>query len=338
MRNKIFDMDKKILAVFIVLFLSNVLLWFYLLTYNSNAFTFDSGKLNYIFNTGPILFTIASVLIFFAFISSRLPKLLAFKNKRSYEIGYLLILGLLSLSMANFYATVNQNMNLFPYMSMVNLLATILLVLIVASHFKSFRVLITNDYTRKDQLKCMVIFLILGILSSLFAMKINNHYGDIRIMTVMISGLFGGPIIGIPTAVLSSLTLLSTGVENTFYYVVSTIICGVISSAIYVWNGRKLLRAIPSAILIFLFIGFEMLMIVLMAPKSVGVPIVLDIYLPMLFAGLMGIILFEMVIAEIKMDAGERPLDAESEIKELKASLKEYEEKIERLEEEIEKK
>lgn len=144
-------------------------------------FNFNLGKLNYIFKIGPMFFTIASVLIFFASISSRLPKLIVLGNNPSYEISYLLILGLLSLSMAYFYASVNQNINLTPYMSMVNLLAIILLILIVASRFKSFKAIITNDYTRKDQLICMVIFLILGSLSTLFAMTINNFDGDIRL-------------------------------------------------------------------------------------------------------------------------------------------------------------
>lgn len=329
------NMDKKIFVVLIVLFLSNILLWFYLLSSNPGMFNFDVGK-NYIFKIGPIIFTIASVLIFFAFISSRLPKLLVLGKNPSYEIGYLLIFGLLSLSMAYFYASVNQSINLTPYVSMVNLLAIILLVLIVVSRFKSFKALLTKDYTRKNQLVCMVIFLILGFLSTVIVMTINNFEGNIRIMIVMTAGLFGGPIIGIPTAILSSLILLITEGGNAICFVVSTIICGVIASAIYVWNGRKLLKTLPMAILMFLLIGFDMLMIILMNPASSRVSMVLNIYLPMVFAGLMGIMLFKMIIAEIKMD-NEEPFDAKSEIKELKASLKEHEEKIKYLEE-IEKK
>lgn len=337
MKDMILDMDKKILAVFIVLFLSNILLWFYLLSFNLSVSNFELD-INYIFQIGPLFFTIASVLIFFAFISSRLPKLLVLRDNLSYEIGYLLIIGLLSLSMANFNASIIQSINLVPYVSMVNLLAIILLVLIVTSHFKSFKALLTNDYTRKDQLICMVIFLILGFLSTVFAMPIDNFDGDIRIMTVVIAGLFGGPIIGIPTAILSSLTLLAIVGGNAVYSVVPTIICGVVTSAIYVWNGRKFLRTLPSAILIFLFIGFDMLAIILMTPASIGVPMVLDIYPPMVFAGLMGIMIFKMVTAEINVGADEETFDAESEIKELKTSLKEHEEKIKRLEEKIEKK
>ncbi len=337
MKDKILDMDKKILAVFIVLFISNVLLWYYLISFKASALNFDLG-IKYIFQIGPLFFTIVSVLIFFAFISSRLPKLFVLKDNSSYEIGYLLMLGLLSLSMANFNSSIIQNINLIPYVSMVNLLAIILLVLIVASHFKSFKALLTNDYTRKDQLICMVIFLILGFLSTLFAMPIDNFDGDIRIMTIVIAGLFGGPIIGIPTAIFSSLTLLAMGGEYAVYSVVPAIICGVIASAIYIWNGRKFLRTLPSAILIFLFIGFDMLTIILMTQASYGFPMVLDIYPPMVFAGLIGIMIFKMITTEIKMDADEETFDAESEIKELKTSLKEHEEEIKRLKEEIEKK
>ena len=333
MKDKVLNMDKRILAVFIVLFLSNVLLWFYLLSFYSGGFNFDLGKLSHIFITGSIFYTIVSVLIFFAFITSTLPKLLALGKNPSYEIFYLLVLGLLSLSMAYFYSSVNQSINLAPCVTMVNLLAIILVVLIVASRFKSFRALGTGDYTRKDQLKSLVVFLILGFLSTVVLMQIHKFDGNIRIMIVMTAGLFGGPMIGIPTAVLSSLILLANGGGTAVCFAVSTIVCGVISSAVYVWNGRKFLETLPSIVLVFLFIGFDMLMIVLMTPASSGVPMVLEIYLPMLFAGLMGIMLFQIIAAEIKIDDGEGRFDAQSEINELKASLKEHEKKIKQLEE-----
>lgn len=338
MKDMKMNIDKKILTVFIVLFLSNILLWYFLFTYNTSGFNFNISKFNYIFKEGPLFFTISSVLIFFAFITSRLPYVISLGDKSSYEIGYLLIFGLLSLSMACFYAQINKSVNLFPYVSMVNLLAIILLILIVVSRFKSFKALIINEYTIKDQLKCMIIFMILGLLSTMIIMPLDNFDGDIRIMTVMISGLFGGPIIGIPTAIISSLTIWSTNGINTLYYIISTIICGIIASVIYIWNGRKILKIFQSAILVFLLIGLDMLIIILMKPATFAVPMVFKIYLPMIFGGLMGVMLFGMIVAEIKKDASERPFDAKSEIKELKTSLKRYEEEIKHLKEEIEKK
>lgn len=330
MKDMIRNMDKKILAVFIVLFLFNVILWLYLISFNLSVFNFDLGK-NNVFNIGTNFYTIISVLIFFTFMTSKLPKLLSLGNNPLYEFGYLLILGFLGLSMASFYALVNQSMNLYSFATMINLLAAILLVLIVASRFDSFKALATNNYSRKDQLVCMVIFLILGFLSAAIINELVKC--DIRIIVVIVAGLFGGPIIGIPTAILSSLILLVSDGGNAICSVVSTIVCGVISSMIYLWNGRKFLKTIPSAILLFLFIGFDMLMIILMTPPSSGVPLVLEIYIPMLYAGLMGLLLFKIIIAEIKMNADEKSFDAESEIKEIKASLKEHEKKIKHLEE-----
>lgn len=81
-----------------------------------------------------------------------------------------------------------------------------------------------------------------------------------------------------------------------------------------------------------------MLLIILMKPATFAVPMVFKIYLPMIFGGLMGVMLFGMIVAEIKKHASERPFDAKSEIKELKTSLKIYEEEIKHLKEEIEKK
>ncbi len=338
MRNMKLNIDKKILIVFIVLFLSNVLLWYKLLLYNSGGFNFDINKFYHIFNEGQLFFTTVAVLIFFAFVTSRLPNVISLGDNSSYEIGYLLIFGLSSLSMACFYANLNKTVNLYPYVSMVNLLAIILLVLIIASRFKSFKALATNEYTRKDQLKCMVLFMILGFLSTMIILPIDKFDEDIRILTVMTAGLFGGPIIGIPTAIVSTITILFTSGKNAYYYLFSTILCGIIASVIHIWNGRKLLKILPSAILVFLLIGLDMLIIILTTPETFGIPMVLKIYLPMLFGGLMGVMLFGMITAEIKKDANKESFDAKSEIKELKTSLKKYEEEMKHLKEEVEKK
>lgn len=92
MKDRIRDMDKKILAVFIVLFLFNVILWFYLISFNYGMFNFYLGK-NNVFNIGTNFYTIISVLIFFTFMTSKLPKLFSLGNNPLYEFGYLLILG-----------------------------------------------------------------------------------------------------------------------------------------------------------------------------------------------------------------------------------------------------
>ncbi|WP_461461298.1 LytS/YhcK type 5TM receptor domain-containing protein [Methanobrevibacter sp.] len=337
MKDMKLNMDKKILTLFIVLFLSNILLWYYLFTYKSGGFNFDISKINHIFNQGQLFFSTASVLIFFAFITSRLPAVISYGDNSSYEIGYLLIFGLSGLSMACFYTKINKTVNLYPYVSMVNLLAMILLVLIITSRFKSFKALINNEYTRRDQLNCMIIFMILGYLSTMFIIPYDKFDGDIRILTVMTAGLFGGPIIGIPTAIVSIITILYTTGKNSYYYLFSTIICGIIASVIYIWNGRKLLKILPSTILVFLLIGLDMLIIILTTPAKIGFPMVLKIYLPMLFGGLMGTMLFGMIAAENKKDDNTE-FDAKSEIKELKTSLKKYEDEIKQLKEEVEKK
>ena len=85
MKDMKMNIDKKILTVFIVLFLSNILLWYFLFTYNTSGFNFNISKFNYIFKEGPLFFTISSVLIFFAFITSRLPYVISLGDKSSYE-------------------------------------------------------------------------------------------------------------------------------------------------------------------------------------------------------------------------------------------------------------
>ena len=65
-----------------------------------------------------------------------------------------------------------------------------------------------------------------------------------------------------------------------------------------------------------------MLMIILTTPAKFGFPMVFKIYLSMIFIGVIGVMLFEIIAVEIKNDAIKKPFDTKSKIKDLKASLK----------------
>lgn len=84
----------------------------------------------------------------------------------------------------------------------------------------------------------------------------------------------------------------------------------------------------------FLFIGFEMLMIIVCCGVE-SIPIILNIYAPMAFAAVVGIILFKLVISETRDEESDDDKDPETELEELRTSLKKYEERIEKLEEKL---
>ena len=78
-----------------------------------------------------------------------------------------------------------------------------------------------------------------------------------------------------------------------------------------------------------------MLLIILMTPPNISVPYVSDIYPLMLFASVLGIILFRMIIKEEK--SGKEAITYEQlRIRELENTLEEYEDRFDRLEEDVE--
>ena len=309
----------------------NLVLWGLLLYYDpTDAFSLNLSDLGY-------YFTIASVLIIFGFISSRLHKLRSLGDSSLYEISYLLIMGLLSLVVSYFNGIVNNAFILQPFIDMFNVLAIILIIMIIATRLKSFKAIIHHDFGQKETIVCMIVFLILGVLSTFLTKNLGHSSANVRTMTIMIAGLFGGPIVGVPTAILAAVLRLHIGGSTAIPCALSTFVAGLIASAIYVWNGNRFLRTHQSAILMFLVMGFEMLLIFMMTPKSLVMPIILDIYAPMTFISVIGIILFKLVIVETRKKEAEGLADVETEIENLKSSLKEYEEKIKVLEEEINK-
>lgn len=85
----------------------------------------------------------------------------------------------------------------------------------------------------------------------------------------------------------------------------------------------------------FLFTGFEMMMIVLLTPPDISFPFVKDIYPIMLFASVVGMFLFTIVVREERRKINPKLSDEELKIREIENELKENAEKIEKLENEI---
>ena len=115
----------------------------------------------------------------------------------------------------------------------------------------------------------------------------------------------------------------------------TTVVAGIIGSLIYELNGRKFLNNVPAVLLMFLFTGFEMLMIVVLTPADISFPFVSDIYPLMLFASVTGMVLFLMIVREGKINKKEISYE-ELRFKEMENSLYELGEKVDELEEEIE--
>ena len=314
--------NNTVFAIFIVLIIAN-LLFFYIFVSNlklTNDSLYDFEDLG----------LILSSIIIFAFISSKLPKLRKLGDSSLYDVTYFLILALITLFISYYNSVINTFMSLGSFLDMFNILAVSLIFMIVAMQTRIFKAVVRGEKSRRNLIYCAIIFSVLGILASM-SIFIDKSPANVRTMTILIGSMLGGPIVGIPSAIVAGLFRLSLGGVTAVPCSISTILCGFIGSAVYILNGRRFLNSTKSAILMFLMVGLEMLFILLYVPSSMDVQLVNSIYPPMLFGSVVGIVLFKLVIKDNE-EKSKNKKDIHEEVAELKESLKEHEEKIDRLE------
>ena len=85
--------------------------------------------------------TFISAIIILGFITTRLPKLKEMTDGSAYEVGYLIMIGLLSLVISYFNRSTNSESLLEPYIEMFRILSVILILTYVATKPKAFRLL-----------------------------------------------------------------------------------------------------------------------------------------------------------------------------------------------------
>lgn len=314
--------NNTVFAIFIVLIIAN-LLFFYIFVSNlklTNDSLYDFEDLG----------LILSSIIIFAFISSKLPKLRKLGDSSLYDVTYFLILALITLFISYYNSVINTFMSLGSFLDMFNILAVSLIFMIVAMQTRIFKAVVRGEKSRRNLIYCAIIFSVLGVLASI-SIFIDKSPANVRTMTILIGSMLGGPIVGIPSAIVAGLFRLSLGGVTAVPCSISTILCGFIGSAVYILNGRRFLNSTKSAILMFLMVGLEMLFILLYVPSSMDVQLVNSIYPPMLFGSVVGIVLFKLVIKDNE-EKSKNKKDIHEEVDELKESLKEHEEKIDRLE------
>lgn len=319
----------KIDLIFIILIISNLILFLGLIYHYSNT------EIHIEFKQINQILTILATLIILGFISTRLPQLRDASDNSLYEIGYLVIIGMFSIILSYFNESTSSKLILGPYVDMFKILSVSIILMILASKTKPFKEILHGKFTKKNQIICLIIFSILGIIASHSHIYINNTPANIRCLIIMISGLFGGPFVGIPAGIIAGAYRYSLGGFSALPCAISTVLSGIIGSLIFTWNDKKFPRTIPAIILMFLYVGFEMLLIVILSPANVSFPFIEEIYPVMAFADVVGIILFSMILKERKKSKQSISYE-ELKIKELENELEGYDERIEKLEAEIE--
>ena len=158
MLNDLKRWNKGVLAIFIGLILVNMAFFVIFFSYMD----INQTHLDNIEYVGLVL----SSVIIFAFISSKLPKLRNLGDSSLYDVTYFMLMAIFTLFIAHYNAVINQIINLQSFLEMFNILTVSLIFMVIFMHLKIFREIIEGNKSKNNLLICMVIFSILGIITS----------------------------------------------------------------------------------------------------------------------------------------------------------------------------
>ena len=321
----------KMNALYLLLIISNILLFIGLVIH------FPQSKIGFIsLETFENIASVIAAMIILGYISIEAPKINNLGG--SSIVGFVYIPLICVIGVMTAYFTDKFDLTIIdPYLEMFKVLCAVLIFIILATNLKSFKEIIKGKHTRKNQLVCLIVFVLIGLFSSYVFITIDKTSVNIRCLVVMISGLFGGPVVGIPVGIISGAYRYTLGGPTALPCALSTVISGIIGSLIFIWNDKKFPKIIPAIILMFLFTGFEMMMVYMLTPPDISFPFILNIYPIMLFGSVTGMLLFSIVIIEKKEQLGSSLSYEEQKVEDMKNELKSYyDERIEELKMEIE--
>lgn len=318
--------------LFLLLIISNIVLFIGLINH------YSSIGVNVIhFKLFSDVTAAIATLIILGFVTLKLPKIIEFGDSSIYGSMYLIMICVIGLMTSYFGNKINISALFGPYLEMFNMLCAILIFILIASLLKSFKGILHEEYTKKNLIVCLIIFAVLGIVASKWSITVDNSPANVRCLVVMISGLIGGPFVGIPVAIISGLYRFTLGGTTALPCTISTVLSGVVGSLVFIWHDKKFPKTFTAIILMFLFTGFEMLLAVMLTPADISFPYVKNIYPIMLFSSVVGMTLVSILIMEEKQKTELTLSEEEREIEELKSKIKRHDEKIEELKNEIQK-
>lgn len=130
--------EKGILILFSILFIFNIAFFINVFAYMVIIEHIDIAILH-------DLLTVIAAIIILGFISTRLPRLKEVTDGSIYEIAYLIIMGLLSLTISYFNKSANGESVWAPFLEMFKMLSVILILTYIATKSKSFKAVIKGN-------------------------------------------------------------------------------------------------------------------------------------------------------------------------------------------------
>ncbi|PEN03810.1 sensor histidine kinase [Bacillus wiedmannii] len=208
---------------------------------------------------------------------------------------------------------------------MIERVGLIVILGFLLSHIRTFRRLLHRQDGYVDKLKLICIFSVFTIVSNYTGIEIagntimnenwlqgvssSSTIANTRIMGVGISGLLGGPIVGIGVGSIAGIHRYMLGGTTALSCAISSILAGVITG--YIGHiFKKYNRAITpkfSAILSVFIVSLEMIMILLIVED--GISIVKTIAIPMILVNSFGsFILLSMIQAILRQEENAKAL------------------------------
>ena len=321
----------KIKLLYLLLLILNIILFIGLINYlpkfGTTSFNLDRFE---------EYSAIIAAMVTLGYISTKVPKIQNLGESSVFGLVYFPLICLIGMMTSYFTAKFNIALFFEPYLEMFKVLCAVLIFVLLATNLNSFIEMIHGKHTRKNQMVCLVVFILIGLFASTVNIRVDDAPANIRCLIVMISGLFGGPIVGIPVGIISAAYRFTLGGPTALPCAISTVISGIIGSLIFIWNDKKFPNIPQSVLLMFLFTGFEMLVIIIATPPTISFTFIEDIYPIMLFASTVGMFLFAVVIKETKTKTSMNITHEEQKIREFKEELESYyDEKLEELKNEI---
>lgn len=208
---------------------------------------------------------------------------------------------------------------------MIERVGLIVILGFLLSHIKTFRRLLHKQDGYVDKLKLICIFSVFTIVSNYTGIEIagntimnenwlqgvssSSTIANTRIMGVGISGLLGGPIVGIGVGSIAGIHRYMLGGTTALSCAISSILAGIITG--YIGHiFKKYNRAITpkfSAVLSVFIVSLEMIMILLIVED--GMSIVKTIAIPMILVNSFGsFILLSMIQAILRQEENAKAL------------------------------
>jgi sigma-B regulation protein RsbU (phosphoserine phosphatase) len=202
-------------------------------------------------------------------------------------------------------------------------MCVIVLAAYLVTRSKYFVAVTSGETSRKSLIVLTVFFGLLSIYGSIAGASVAGAIINTRDLGPIVGGLTCGPLVGVGAGLIGALFRSTQGGFTVVPCSIATFLSGLLGGLIYLWRGR-----FPGITLSVVFAGsmelFHMLLTILLArPYSQALTVVEDSIGPMVFANVLGVLLFTFIVSNFLKEA------------ETKSERDKYRKELERKEAEI---